>query len=159
GAVYLTSAPGMIPVYIDLDGRVVTTRQVSAEDSASVLGALRWAAAPLGWHGFGHVQGRMRSFARRTAEVPNALLAAVQRSEQAYGRDDADQRAAVFFLFTEPAPGRRELFTATHRVTGDQLLTHHRLEAADMGYGKAVSLGFVLDQAPITGSLEIRRVS
>jgi hypothetical protein len=63
------------------------------------------------------------------------------------------------YLYQEGAPGRRELFAAIHQVTGDQLLTHHHLEAADMGYGAAVRLGYILEQAPVTGTLALRRVS
>ena len=43
-------------------------------------------------------------------------------------------------------------------MSGDQVLTLHPLEAADMGYGKAESLGFVLERAPVTGTLGLARV-
>jgi hypothetical protein len=42
-------------------------------------------------------------------------------------------------------------------VTGDQLLTTERLEAADLGYGEPVLLGYVDPQAPVTGRLGTER--
>jgi hypothetical protein len=54
--------------------------------------------------------------------------------------------------------GRRALYAAVHPVTGDQLLTPWPLEAADMGYGEATFLGWVMSLAPVTGSLAARPV-
>jgi len=43
-------------------------------------------------------------------------------------------------------------------VTGDQLLTSHPLEAADMGYVETTLLGSLLAAAPMTGRLGVEDV-
>jgi glycosyltransferase involved in cell wall biosynthesis/GT2 family glycosyltransferase len=163
GALHLTAEPGSIPVWIDEDGGVVTRRSIPESDSPDLRQLLRWVAAPARWTGFGHVRGRTRSIARRgleateriwtTFSVRHGLSPSVPRLQARM------LQAPVGYLYPEAAPGRRELFAAIHPVTGDQLLTHHPLEAADMGYGAAVGLGYVLEQAPVTGTLAMRRVS
>jgi hypothetical protein len=155
GAVYLTGEPGMIALYIDEGGRVATDRHALGTDAADTRKLVRWAAAPLGWRSFGHVRGRVRSVARRSYELPGMWA---HRAREQRARGVGRSQVAAGYLLAEPGPERHELFAAIHPVTGDQLLTPYSLEAADMGYGDAVSIGYVLDQAIVTGSLEIRRV-
>jgi hypothetical protein len=165
GGLHLTREPGSIPLWIDESGRVVTEQRLLAIDPPDVGQLLRWTLAPLGWRGFGHVRGRARAVVRRGLEGMRTLQAK-QREASAY--DDDELHMEMFsrmnmqplgYLYAEAAPGRLELFVAIHPVTGDQLLTHHVLEAADMGYGITMSLGYVVDQAPVTGTLTMRRVS
>jgi hypothetical protein len=52
---------------------------------------------------------------------------------------------------------RLPLFSAVHPITGDQLLTTDRLEAADLGYGDAELLGYLDPSAPVTGRLGTER--
>ncbi len=165
GGLHLTREPGSIPLWIDKSGRVVTEQCLPEIDPPYVGQLLRWTLAPLAWRGFGHVRGRARAVVRRGLEGMRTLLAK-RREASAY--DDDEPHVAKFsrmnmqplgYLYAEAAPGRLELFAAIHPVTGDQLLTHHVLEAADMGYGITVSLGYVVDQAPVTGTLTMRRVS
>ena len=55
------------------------------------------------------------------------------------------------YLWPEGDGGRgHELFEAVHPVTGDQLVTPWPLEAADMGYGPARSLGWAATVAPLS---------
>jgi hypothetical protein len=49
------------------------------------------------------------------------------------------------------------LYSATHPVTGDQLLSRHPVEALAMGYADLRTLGYLLPAAPVTGTLEWRR--
>jgi hypothetical protein len=163
GALHLTAEPGSIAVSIDQDGLVFTEQYVEGVPSADIAPMLRWAVAPLAWTGFGHVRGRVRSVARRGLETVERV-----RLRQAGGSSLASSelrqrtggpRAVVGYLHRAPGRGRKELFAATHPITGDQLLTHHPLEASDMGYGPALSLGYILEQAPVTGTLAVPRVT
>jgi hypothetical protein len=160
GALHLTAEPGSIVVRIDPSGRVGTDLYRPRRMEPSFRRLVRWAGAPAGWRGFGRVQGRARAVARRSVD---AALIATRRGANHYGAAKDNDRlggeTVVGYLYPEDGPGRLELFAAIHPVTGDQLLTLHRMEAADMGYGRAVSLGFVLDQALVTGTHAMRRVA
>jgi glycosyltransferase involved in cell wall biosynthesis len=163
GALHLTAEPGSIALRIDHRGRVFTEQYTPEVDPPDVRQLLRWTVAPMGWRGFGHVRGRARSVARRGLEsmermrTPLAKRRSFNVSEPK--RQTSPQRLPAGYLYPAAAPGRLELFAAIHPQTGDQLLTHHALEAADMGYGTAVSLGYVLNLAPVTATLALRRVA
>jgi hypothetical protein len=162
GALHLTAEPSSIAVWIDDDRRIVTQRYMVAYDPPDIRQLLRWVAAPVRWLGFGHVRGRTRAIARRGLEATRMWRAFGEQHGLDFGKLWVQARSLhtpVGYLYPEAAPGRRELFAAIHSVTGDQLLTHNPLEAADMGYGAAVSLGYVLEQAPVTGTLAMPRVS
>jgi glycosyltransferase involved in cell wall biosynthesis len=161
GGLHVTAEPRSIAVWIDERGGIVTGRFSPEPVRPDVRRLLRWVAAPAGWTDFGRLRGRTRSMMRRGAQ-------AAARSWVWFGAPNGAQEAPwmqtmrqgpVGYLYADDAPGRRELFAAIHPVTGDQLLTHSALEAADMGYGPAVSLGFALARAPVTQSLSMRRVS
>jgi glycosyltransferase involved in cell wall biosynthesis len=162
GALHLTAEPGSIAVWIDEHGQILTRQYVLEVEPPTVGQLLRWTAAPVGWRGFGHLRGRTRSVARRGLEATNRIRNVVfERHGLESIRSQTQTRPPeppVGYLYPHPGPGRLELFAATHSLTGDQLLTHHALEAADMGYGNAVSLGYALERAPVTGTLGMRRV-
>jgi hypothetical protein len=158
GAVYLTGEPGMIPLYLDGEVGVSVENRTFGVDSASLLTILRWTVAPVGWRGFGRVKGRLRSVARRAYEAPMIWARGADRVSERGASTLPGQRVPAGYLLDRPGPDRRELFAALHPVTDDRLLTCHPLEAADMGYSAAVSLGYVLNVATVTGSLETRRV-
>jgi hypothetical protein len=65
----------------------------------------------------------------------------------------------VGFLFQDGGPGRVELFSAIHPVLEDQFLTHHSIEAGDLGYEQVTSLGYLKAAAPLTGTLGGRRTA
>jgi glycosyltransferase involved in cell wall biosynthesis len=152
GALHLAPEPDSIAVYIE-DGRLFTSAYEPSRTPHDWRQTLRWVAAPAGWRGFGHVRGRARSVARRARDA--GLLA----REPTPATAATASPAPVGFLYPQGGAGRLELLAATHPVSGDQLLTLHPLEAADMGYGEVVGLGFVLERAPVTGTLGLARVA
>ena len=165
GALHLTAEPGSIPVWIDHAGRVSTDEHRPGAVSPDARRLVRWVGAPAGWRGFGRPGGRARAMLRRGTEAAAIGVASRRRGgASAENGTEASARphaggALVGYLYGEGGPCRRELFAAVHPVTGDQLLTPFPLEAADMGYGRAVSLGHVLIDLPLTGSLSMRRVA
>jgi glycosyltransferase involved in cell wall biosynthesis len=165
GALHLTAEPGSIPVWIGPDGRVSTDRYRPDVVSPDARQIVRWVGAPVGWRGFGRRGGRARAMLRRGADAI-AIGVAARRGERVRGaRPEVDRGAPVLgaalagYLYAEPGIRRHELYAAVHPVTGDQLLTLHPMEAADMGYGQAVGIGYVLIDLPFTGTLAMRRVA
>jgi glycosyltransferase involved in cell wall biosynthesis len=165
GTLHLTAQPGSIPVWIDGAGRVSTDRYHPEAVTPDVRQLVRWVGAPVGWRRFGRPGGRARAMARRGGEAAAMQLAARRGgtpAENGAGAPPAGPlvaRALVGHLHGEGGPDRQELFAAVHPITADQLLTPHRLEAADMGYGPAVSIGYALTDMPFSGSLSMRRVA
>jgi glycosyltransferase involved in cell wall biosynthesis len=168
GRLRLSPDADSIPLFSDARGRVLTDRYAPADSPFDVKLALRWAVAPLGWRGFGHRYGRLRSVARRAVDCEHVLLGrarAAARSTSAGSRatarieSDRDYARLLGYLHSEAGPGLAPLFAATHPVLDDQFLTHHRLEASDMGYVDVVRLGYVGAEAPVTGTLGSQRVS
>ena len=166
GALHLTAEPGSVPVWIERDGRVSTGAHRPGAASPDVRELARWVGAPAGWRGFGRAGGRARAVLRRGSQAA-AIALDVRRGALTASRNGAAPASEfpeadgtlVGYLYSEPSPRRHELFAAVHPITGDQLLTLHPLEAADMGYAPAVSLGYVLVDLPLTGTLAMRRVA
>jgi hypothetical protein len=69
-----------------------------------------------------------------------------------------EPRAPTGWIHEDDGPGRVPLYAATHAATGDQLLTRDSGEATDMGFDATELLGYLAAEAPVTGSLEMRRV-
>jgi glycosyltransferase involved in cell wall biosynthesis len=163
GALHVTPRAGSIAVAIDDAGRVSTPAYIPPDPLPTPLELARWTVAPLRWRRFSRHTGRVRAVLRRATQSAETVRRPGRRGQ---GRRRPSRRLesgrtglCVGYLHPEPGPGRRELFAAAHPVTGDQLLTHHALEAADMGYGPVVSVGYVIEQAPLTGSLEMARIA
>ncbi|MDQ6605752.1 MAG: glycosyltransferase [Actinomycetota bacterium] len=162
--------PNATAVYVDAAGGLSTDSYRFERAVPTPRELARWAAAPLNWHGFGSLQGRLRSAARRGTDV-EALLReiAIKRARavlpvgSATGRPaDADPGGAsapVGYLLREPEPGMVALYAARHPVMADQFLTHHALEATDMGYIDVRLLGYLEGAAPVTGKLGSHRVA
>jgi glycosyltransferase involved in cell wall biosynthesis len=157
GALHLTADPGSIAVRIDPSGRVSTDLYRPGRPAPSVPQLARWAGAPARWSRFGRYRGRVRAIARRGAEA--ALIGITARRGGVKDTTSHGDGGIVGYLYHDGGSGRRALFAATHPVTGDQLLTSHRLEATDMGYVDVVRLGFMLEEAPVTGVNAMRRVA
>jgi glycosyltransferase involved in cell wall biosynthesis len=161
GALHLTAEADSVPLRVDQDGWVTTSVYAPGVEHPSTRGLLRWAVAPVGWRGFGHLHGRARAVAGRGLETRRRLLPFGRGAQAGRRRSPGSvgDGRLLGYLYPGAAPGRLELFSAIHPLTGDQLLTKFALEAADMGYGEAISLGFVLEQAPVTGTFALERVS
>ena len=95
-----------------------------------------WALAPLG---FAAVPARARLLGT------GARLRDVVRPRR---RTRGDATVAGH-LRAEPGPGRVPLLLADHPVLPDRLLTTRAAEAADLGYGEPVVLGYLLATAPV----------
>ncbi len=137
-----------IPVFVDGTGRLSSDRYDPGEPSPQLPQVVRWSAAPLAWRGFGRRGGRARSIARRTLD--SARVSALRAIREG---TPTTARHLIGYLSSDPGPGRAPLFAGTHPVMRDQFVTHHRMEATDMGYVGVTSLGYIDARAPLTGTL------
>jgi hypothetical protein len=135
---------GLEPVFLTGSGQLVTERTAArAAPRRSLRPAARWVLAPLAWGDTGvPVRARARAVGARAARALGPRRSA-----------GAAPLARVASIHVHPTPSRLPLFSASHPVTGDQLLTTERLEAADLGYGEPELLGYLDAQAPVTGRL------
>jgi glycosyltransferase involved in cell wall biosynthesis len=159
GALHLTEEAGSIAVWLDASGCLVTDRYRPEASAPPVRQLVRWVGAPAGWRGFGRVQGRVRAMLRRGAEAAAIGVGSARRAGDPNRPAIAGGDAPVGYLYDGDGPRRRELFSAVHPITADQLLTFHQLEAADMGYGPAVSLGYALIDTPLPAGAGMHRVA
>ncbi len=143
-----------IATWIDREGRVHTEAYTPMRHPFDLNRTLRWVGAPVTWRGFGRERARARSIARRGAE---GIRHAINRPGlSAPGSRDVTSLA---WLLPEPGAGRHALFSATHPVTADQLVTRDPSEARELGYGPVQMLGYALAIAPVTGMLQRPHVS
>jgi glycosyltransferase involved in cell wall biosynthesis len=143
-----------IAAWVDAEGRLHTEAYTPTRHPFDLNRTLRWIGAPASWRGFGRGRARARSIARRGAE---ALRHAIARPGLAApGMRDVSSLA---WLLPEPGSNRHPLFSATHPVTADQLLTRDPSEARELGYGPVQMLGYALAIAPVTGMLQRPHVS
>lgn len=150
GALFEVQVDDLRPLWISRSGRVSTEEYQPTELPArSLRQVFRWALAPVGWRGFGHVYGRGRAVARRLLEVPIHLR---------------DRRFALpedppaGYVATTKGEGLIPLVSGLHPITGDQALAHSERSLTNMGYAEITHLGFLRDLAPTTGSLVQRLV-
>jgi glycosyltransferase involved in cell wall biosynthesis len=159
----LLPAPGIrtLPLYIDDAGRVSTDHHRHDPRSPSLKEIARWTAAPLAWRRFGSVGGRARSTARRAIDIEHVVgaqaLRAVRSRMPARLTGEHVPGGVVGYLRSEPEPGMVALYSARHPVMDDQFLSHHAIEATDMGYVDVRLLGYLEGAAPITGKLGSHR--
>jgi hypothetical protein len=138
-----------VPVWLAPDGSLLTDSYVPPVGRPSPSAAVRWTIAPLAWRGLGPLLPRLRAVARRTFMSAVRLLKA--RSAPARHGDP------IGYLYPEGGPARVPLYVAHHPVTRDQLLTPYPMEANDMGYADITLLGYLVESACLTGSLELSR--
>jgi glycosyltransferase involved in cell wall biosynthesis len=143
-----------IAAWVDAEGRLHTDVYTPTRHPFDLSRTLRWIGAPAGWRGFGRARARTRAVARRGAEA--VWHAAARPGLAAPGERDVRSHA---WLLPDPGRDRHPLFSATHPVTGDQLVTRDPSEARELGYGPVQMLGYALAIAPVTGMLQRPHVS
>lgn len=152
GALAAPDLGGDVAAWI-VDGRLVTERHRAPQPRPlAPLAAARWVAEPAAWRGLAPPLARGKVAARRAATAAGRLRTPGSPPEEPSGEPAG-------WLFASPRAGRAPLFVAYHPVTGDQLLTRAAEDAASLGYGPAMPLGYVRLIAPLSGALELRRPS
>lgn len=160
GALHLVAEPGSVPMLCNEHGQLIIAEFRRELAPAGTRTLMHWSTAPLAWRGFGSLTPRLRASMRRSWEalrIARGGSPGVQ-SQNGDAPPSTAEATRIGYLYRDAAPGRSEMFAARHPATGDLLLTRHPLEAGDMGYGHPTSLGHIIDRAPATGSLDLRRV-
>jgi glycosyltransferase involved in cell wall biosynthesis len=143
-----------IAAWVDAEGLLHTEAYTPTRHPFDLNRTLRWVGAPASWRGFGRVRARSRAVARRGAEAARYAVARPGLAAPA-GRDVR----SLAWLLPDPGSERHPLFSATHPVTADQLVTRDPSEARELGYGPVRLLGYALAVAPVTGMLQRPRVA
>jgi hypothetical protein len=160
GELFERDRPDRIALWVDDRGRLSTDRCSPPQPAAPGLApALRWAGAPARWRDVGYLRARPQAIARRLWDVTTAVGTDLGRGNGRHSSTGGPPhgRRVLGYLHRDPGEGRTELFAATHPVLGDQFVTHHPLEATDLGYERVCSLGFIGCRARLTGVLGGRR--
>jgi len=148
GSLAASGLQGEIPVWI-VDGRLITDRHRPPRHRPTVGQGIRWVGEPAAWRGLAPKQVQAKSMLRRAAIAAGRAAAGEIPELQPEGEP-------VAWLFAKARPGMSPLFAAYHPITGDQLLMPPGDEAAQLGYGAPIFLGYVRDLAPVTGAIEQR---
>lgn len=135
----LLREPGdaLVPLMLRADGRLETEFAKPSRVSVDPSLALRWMLAPLAWEGLPPPAWAQRA----TVSRARRLL----RSRRWRGVRGGRSAETLGWLRRTAARGYSPLFSATHPVTGDQLVTRSELEATDLGYRVDGLLGHVFD--------------
>jgi glycosyltransferase involved in cell wall biosynthesis len=139
---------GKIGAWI-VDDYLVTEHHRPPPRRSSAVAVARWTAEPAAWRGLASPASRLK-IAMRRAMTSAALF--VRRAPSL--PDPAGEPEG--WLFDCKRPGRAPLFAAYHPVTGDQLLTRSKEDAAQLGYGTPELVGYLRSVAPVTGELQPR---
>ncbi|HEX8856968.1 MAG TPA: glycosyltransferase [Thermoleophilaceae bacterium] len=152
GSLHIQPGDQSIPVWLSADGVFSTDRYTLPSHAPGRKSAAKWAVAPLAWRGSGPLGPRVRAAVRRGLTAVSALSGGARAEAERQG-------APVGYLHPpDTAVESVPLYSAWLPVTGDQLLTSHPLEAADMGYVETTLLGSLLAAAPMTGRLGVEDV-
>ena len=136
GFFYGLAADGFVALRLREDGRLSTDLAQPSRASRDPRTIAGWVAGPL-------KEIPRRSPRAAAQDARNRLRHSARHRE---GRDlSKDQGATLGWLRREGAPGWSPLFSATHPVTGDQLVCRSRQEATDAGYLVDGALGFILN--------------
>jgi glycosyltransferase involved in cell wall biosynthesis len=136
----LLREPGdaLVELRLRQDGRVESDYAAPSRLSVDPLLAGRWTLAPLAWE----KKVPPPAWAQRAAGSRLRHLARCRTRARARERE---QERTLGWLRRNAATGYSPLVSATHPVTGDQLLTRSELEATELGYRIDGVLGHVFD--------------
>jgi hypothetical protein len=132
GSLYPDPQEGLVALQLRPDGRLASAEARPGRASRDPRKIGGWVAAPAGGG------GRPRS------------PAAAQRRLRRLARNFSSRKlaggegATLGWLRSEDAPGCSALFSTTHPVTGDQLVTRFAQSAMDLGYLVDGVLGYIL---------------
>lgn len=135
----LLREPGeaLVALTLRADGRLETELAQPTRTSADPSLGLRWMLAPLAWEGLPPPAWAQRAAVSRARRL--------LRRRRWWGVRGGSSVETLGWLRRTPARGYSPLFSATHPVTGDQLVTRSELEATDLGYRVDGMLGHVFD--------------
>jgi hypothetical protein len=136
GSLLREPGDGLVALRVRGDGRVESDLTRPSRAHIAPGAAARWIAAPLTWSSGPPPAWAQRASASRARRV-------LRRGHRA-GQATSGPRT-LGWLRRDPATGYTPLLSATHPVTGDQLLTRSELEATDLGYRVDGALGHVFD--------------
>lgn len=145
GSLLCSPADDRDPLWIDEEGSCFALRHLLSNGRPSLITSLRWTAAPLTWTNFGRPTPKLRSSARRALDSTRLLTSASVRPQP--------PASPAGYLLRSPTTYTVPLYGALHPVTGDQMLSSSRSEAAGLGYREIVLLGHLVAWAPVTGRL------
>jgi hypothetical protein len=148
GAVLDLPQPDAIPLWVLPDGRVATDSYRPLRDRPGARAAGRWTVAPATWETVAFAKQRARAVGRRAVDAARAM-------RNGSGPAATPSGAPAGWLLAEQADGTVPLYAAMHPVTGDQVLTRYPMEVGDMGYEDVRLLGWMVEVAPVTGSLDL----
>jgi len=136
------------PIWITAEGRVVTSSCAATATRPPLRARMRWILAPLAWRRSAKLRARLGLVRRRRRFGSSIDWERLSESDEDLGPPSA-------FIYEKRRSARRPLFSAIHPATGDQLVTTSPDEAARLGYGDPVRLGYVIAAAPVTRLLGI----
>jgi hypothetical protein len=125
----------MVALRRTADGRLRTELTAPRAGGPSLAQGARWVGAPVRWAG---PRWSSRAVAGRAVRL--ARSADPRRRGSAAGDGEV-----VGWLRRDAAPGCSPLFSATHPVVGDQVVTRTEMEASDLGYVVDGILGYAAD--------------
>jgi hypothetical protein len=150
GALWQESSGGRIPVWLSPKGQLCTDRYVPFPPDLAPRVLVRWLLAPAKWSGIAPPRSRLVEMVRRMIDIGAALRSGGEHRE-------GSSTTAAGYLSASDGERRQPLFSSIHPATGDQLLSTHERESADLGYDAPVLLGFLEAVAPASGTLAISR--
>lgn len=149
GGLWAASRPETVALQRDATGRIRSELLPGpARGPSRVVATVRWTVAPMTW-----AAGRLpKSWGVRAA------VGRGRRIARGFDAGFADAET-LGHLRREPARGWTELWSGTHAVTGDQMLSPSRRELTDLGYVVDGSLGYIATAyASDPGALEAEEV-
>ena len=135
GSMYRHEGGELVALRLRRDGRLATDLARPGRASRDPRKIGRWVVAPLRSSSYSPPRAILAFWAR-------LLHLALHFHDRSQARDRGE---TLGWLRREVAPGCSRLFSCTHPVTGDQLVTCFTQEAIELGYLPDGVLGYILD--------------